>query len=236
MQAQRISLQQRLRHLNSTSDYVEKLSYEALKQEAITREKEKNRALQIEHYLQAIPARFKDKTWSDYQINYPEQVLSKKIAESFTVTFTERLKEGTCLKFLGKAGTGKTLLALIIYQALVHAGLSVRYESSLHFLRQFQETEFESYAAFQAHLATYQRIQLLILDEISLGVGKGGMLAEWQRNHLYTLINQRYVNRLPTLVISNHGQDELIERLGEPIVGRLSENGLTIAFNWASYR
>lgn len=231
MQAQRITLQQRLKHVNASI-----LSYEALKKEAIASEREKNRTDQIERYLQMIPARFKGKTWSDFLIHYPEQALCKKIAENFTSTFKDRLKEGTCLKFLGQAGTGKTLLALIVYQAMLHMGVSVRYESSLHFLRQFQETEFESYAAFQALLASYKCIQFLILDEISVGIGKEGLLSEWQRTHLYTLINQRYVNRLPTLIISNHGREELLERLGSPIVGRLSENGLTLAFNWASYR
>jgi DNA replication protein DnaC len=54
-------------------------------------------------------------------------------------------------------------------------------------------------------------------------------------NRIFT-INQRYINRLCTLIISNHSQDELVERLGEPTVGRLTENGITLAFNWKSYR
>lgn len=210
--------------------------HEALTREAIKRDDAQRRIERIGTFLKAVPDRFYGKTQDDFHLDYPEQSRCKKIAHNFIASFPERLKEGTCLKFLGHSGTGKTLLSLIIYQALAKAGFSVKYESSLHFLRQFQEKEFESHAAYQSLLASYLRIQFLVIDEVSVGIGKAGHPADWQRSHLYTLINQRYINRLPTLIISNHNQDELVERLSEPTIGRLSENGITLAFNWKSYR
>ena len=209
---------------------------EALKFEAIQEEQEKRRLEIINVFLKALPNRFSAKQWEDFHLNYSGQEHCKKIAMNFVATFAERLEKGTCLKFLGAAGTGKTLLSLLMYQFIAKAGFSVKYEASLQFLRLFQEKEFESYSAYQNLLDSYRRIQFLIIDEVSVGVGKGGYPAEWQRNHLYTLINQRYLNKLPTVIISNHNQDELLERLGEATVGRLSENGLTLAFNWRSYR
>jgi len=209
---------------------------DVLRRESIKREEEQRRVERTEGFLKAVPARFYGKTEDDFHLDYPEQERCKKIALNFVLTFPQRLKEGTCLKFLGNSGTGKTLLSLIIYQALAKTGFSVRYESSLHFLRQFQEKEFESHTAYQSLLGSYLRIQFLVIDEVSVGIGKGGHPSDWQRSHLYTLINQRYINRLCTLIISNHSQDELVERLGEPTVGRLTENGITLAFNWKSYR
>ncbi len=231
MQASLLKLRQSM-HLPSAPIY----SFERLRMESIKREKEVRRLEQIAILLNTVPALFRGKGWDDFHLDYPEQERCKQIAQNFVATFPKRLQEGTCLKFLGISGTGKTLISLIMYQALAKAGFAVKYESSLHFLRQFQEKEFESHAAYQNLLASYQRPQFLIIDEASVGIGKSGTPAEWQKNHLYALINQRYLNRLCTVVISNHDGDELVERLGEPTVGRLSENGITLAFNWKSYR
>ena len=231
MQASLLKLRQSM-HLPSAPIY----SFERLRMESIKREKEVRRLEQIAVLLNAVPALFCGKGWDDFHLDYPEQERCKQIAQNFVTTFPKRLQEGTCLKFLGVSGTGKTLLSLIMYQVLAKAGFAVKYESSLHFLRQFQEKEFESHATYQNLLTSYQRPQFLIIDEVSVGIGKGGNPAEWQKNHLYALINQRYLNRLCTVVISNHDGDELVERLGEPTVGRLSENGITLAFNWKSYR
>lgn len=232
MKAQLIKLQQTLQLPVSASI----ANLDVLRRESIKREEEQRRVERTEMFLKALPNRFYGKTGDDFHLDYPEQEQCKKIALNFVVTFHLRLKEGTCLKFLGHSGTGKTLLSLIMYQSIAKAGFSVKYESSLHFLRQFQEKEFESHLAYQNLLTSYLRIQFLIIDEVSVGVGKGGHPSDWQRSHLYTLINQRYINRLCTLIISNHNQAELIDRLGEPTVGRLSENGITLAFNWKSYR
>lgn len=212
------------------------IDLQAWRQESIRREEEQRRTEQVQALLNAVPVRFQKKAWGDFHLNYAEQTRCKQVAQKFVASFTEHMQDGTCLKFLGNAGTGKTLLALIMYQALAKQGIMVKYHSSLHFLRQLQEKEFESHAAYQYFLNSYQMVKFLIIDEVSVGSGKGGNLADWQRSHLYTLINQRYINKLCTLVISNHTHEELLERLGEPTVGRLAENGVTLAFNWPSYR
>lgn len=212
------------------------LSLDEIRAESSRHDAEQRRLEIIEKQLNVIPNRFKEKTFEDFQLDYSEQARCKKIAQNFVKTFKARLEEGTCLKFLGLSGTGKTLLSFIIYQELAKNGFSVKYEASLQFLRQFQEREFESFSAYQAILSTYQKTQLLIIDEVSVGNGKSGYPSDWQKTHLYTLINQRYLNRLSTIVISNHTNEELIERIGEPTVGRLTENGITLGFNWKSYR
>jgi DNA replication protein DnaC len=59
---------------------------------------------------------------------------------------------------------------------------------------------------------------ILILDD--LGAEKS---SEWVREQLYVIINQRYINMLPTLVTTNCTTEELMERLGERTVSRLIE-------------
>jgi DNA replication protein DnaC len=209
---------------------------EALRVASLRQEGEKRKTERIDSFLKVVPQRFLNKSWEDYKIDYSGQARCKQIAEKFVRTFTQRLQAGNCLKFFGPPGTGKTLLSLIMLQNLAYADFSVGYEPSLNFLRMFQEQEFESFAAYRRLLDSYKWVQFLIIDEVGVGVGKGAYPCDWQRNHLYALINMRYNHHLCTLVISNHTEEELIERLGEPIMGRLSEQGITLAFNWPSYR
>ena len=186
--------------------------------------------------LSKIPLRFRHKTWADFKVMYPGQLTVKKAAERFVATFDERLSEGTCLLFQGKPGTGKTFLSLLIYRALAERGVAVSYESSLHFLKAIQEKKFESHAGFNALIDHYRQLPLLIIDEVSEGCGKEGYLAEWERSLLFAVMDARYQEQRCTIVISNRSKPDLIERLGTPIIDRLSENGVMMGFEWDSYR
>ena len=222
--------------LNDRNTSAVMMDYEAIREEAIRHEYEKRQAEKLEQMLQFIPLRFKGKILADFREDYSSQAHIKRIIERYIATFPERLAIGNCLVFHGKPGTGKTMLSLLVYEALARASFTVGYESSLQFLRRFREKEFESDAAFNGLLESYLRKSLLIIDEVTEGVGKNNFPADWERKLLFTLVNTRYEKNLCTIVISNRSKDEMVERLGEPIIDRLSENGLFLAFNWNSYR
>ncbi len=209
---------------------------DAFREESSRRELEKCRAEQIREIIQNVPLRFRGKELVDFRVDFSTQHKIKKIVERYIATFTDRLKAGNCLVFCGKPGTGKTMLSLIIYQALAQAGFTVGYEPSLQFLRRLREKEFESDAAFNSQLNMYLQKSFLILDEITEGVGKSCYPADWERKLLLTLINARYERQLCTLAISNMSKQAMLERLGDPTVDRLIENGLFLAFDWHSYR
>jgi DNA replication protein DnaC len=208
----------------------------AIRQKSNQEIEEQRRIDKVQSMLTTTPPIFAGKTWDDFVVSYEGQKKVKQIAENFVLSFSDRLKDGTCLKFLGESGRGKTFLSLIICQALFHKGYSFCYEPSLRFLKIGQEQAFLSFHAFQQFLNSYKTPSLLVIDEAAEGCGTGGYPAPWERNMLNEIINLRYVHQLPTLMISNHTTEELIERLGEPTMGRLSENGITLVFNWKSYR
>lgn len=212
------------------------LDYDAIKVEAAKREFEKRRIELLTRILEVIPARFRGKSLESFRVDYPDQAHIKKIVERFISTFVERLVDGNCLIFYGRPGTGKTMLSLIAYEAIAKTGFTVGYEPSLQFLRTFKEKEFESNSSFISLLESYTRKSLLIIDEATEGVGKFNFPADWERKILFTLINARYEKQLCTIVITNRNRDEMIERLGAPIVDRLSDKGLFLAFDWNSYR
>ena len=99
-----------------------------------------------------------------------------------------------------------------------------------------QEKKFESSAFFQAAINHYRNLPFLIIDEVTEGSGKDGFLAEWEKSILFSVIDARYQERKCTLIISNRTQADLLERLGQPIIDRLSENAIRLGFDWPSYR
>jgi DNA replication protein DnaC len=209
---------------------------EARREEVSKIEAEKRARERINAGLKSVPTRFLNKTFADFHIDYPAQAKIKTIAESYAETFHDRLLEGMCLIFLGSTGTGKTLLALILYQYLIKQGLKVNYQPSINFLRLLQDKQFESYHALENDLNYYKELPFLIIDEVTEGCGKGAYPADWERHLLRMLIDVRYQANRCTLVISNRSKKDFIERIGEPCFDRLSENSAIFAFNWPSYR
>lgn len=190
----------------------------------------------INQLLEKIPLRFRDKTFTDFKVNNEKQLRVKNLIERYIQTFPDRMKEGTSIKFMGNPGTGKTFLSLIMYQELVKAGYCVKYESSIEVVKNLLEIKFKSQTTFQSYLEALKRVQFLIIDEISESINKGGMPSELEKQLLFKIINDRYENKLCTLIITNKDNHGLIEALGLPSVERLSENGITLKFDWPSFR
>lgn len=210
--------------------------YIARREEAAKLEVERRGSEQLARALQKVPQLFLGKTFADFNIDCPEQSTVKNIVMRYVSTFPARMASGQGLIFEGTSGTGKTLLALIVYQALAKAGFTVHYEPSLRFLRHLRDKSFESYAAFQQLLTTYERCQLLMLDEVTEGIVKGGDLTAWEKEMLFALIDSRYQKKLCTLVMTNCHQSLFLDRLGNRITSRLREKSIFLAFNWDSYR
>jgi len=75
-------------------------------------------------------------------------------------------------------------------------------------------------------------VDLLILDEVGVQFG-----TETEKILFYQIINGRYENVLPTILISNLDEKRLSEYIGERCIDRLREGGgAVIAFGWESYR
>ena len=69
-------------------------------------------------------------------------------------------------------------------------------------------------------LKTFTDCGLLILDEVGIQAG-----TENERNILFDVLNTRYADMRPTIVISNLKLVEITNYLGTRIIDRLSENG-----------
>jgi DNA replication protein DnaC len=103
--------------------------------------------------------------------------------------------------------------------AWAFAGTSrrVRYAATVEFLEAMRPTNHNE-AERERIMRDLQRVHALLLDD--LGKDKP---SEWVHEQLYELVNYRYNHELPTLVTSNNGADELVERVGQGVVDRLAE-------------
>lgn len=209
---------------------------ESFRLESIKREEEQRNAEKTKQLIDKVPQRFRGKIFDDFYIENKEQARIKLLAERYVETFKERLKTGSNLLFLGKPGTGKTLLSLIMYQSLAKAGYQVQYESSTEFLKSLLEIKFKSQALFQMEMLSLQRIQFLIIDEITESINKDGVLSLMEKQLLFNIINERYEKQLCTIIISNRDKQSLADRLSLQMIDRLSEKSISLAFNWNSYR
>ncbi|ENO7364325.1 DNA replication protein DnaC, partial [Proteus mirabilis] len=57
-----------------------------------------------------------------------------------------------------------------------------------------------------------------------------------ERNILFEVINDRYEDLLPTILVSNLPVVDLQKMLGERVVDRLLQGGTVLTFNWPTYR
>ena len=196
----------------------------------------KHAAERMERKLGAalIPARFRDRTFESYIATEPKQVKALTICRDYAENFAEHFKAGRCLLLLGNVGTGKTHLATAIANHIMRATTATAVYRTVGGILQHikgsydRESEYSEADAF----AAYTKPSLLIIDEV--GATKP---SEFELASLFNIINGRYEEQLPTVVISNLPAGELSGALGERCVDRLREGGgIAVGFDWQSAR
>lgn len=132
------------------------------------------------------------------------------------------------LVLYGKRGNGKTRMAAeiacIVGRSQYRTAMRFFLEVRATFRKDAEESEIEV-------IDRLAKTELLILDEIQ---ERGA--TPFEDRLLTHIIDARYANVLPTILIANLTKAELAASLGDSIVDRARENGKSIEFNWQSYR
>jgi len=78
----------------------------------------------------------------------------------------------------------------------------------------------------------YTKIDLLVVDEVGSQFG-----SDTEKLFIFDIIDGRYQNMKPTVLISNLDIDGIKDAIGERCVDRLREGGgMMVAFDWSSSR
>jgi DNA replication protein DnaC len=177
-----------------------------------------------------IPARFIGRTFDNFQAETPEQRAALSICRDFAENFAEHSRKGASLILSGKPGTGKSHLTAAMLQA--HLTKGVRYITCMDMIRAVRETWRRDSERSETEVLRYlEQLDLLAIDEVGMQYGTDG-----EQTILFDVLDRRYREVKPTILITNQDKDGFKQFLGERTYDRLRETSRWVAFDWPSYR
>lgn len=181
----------------------------------------------------AIPKRFENASFENYVTRLPEQEMALSTVVEFAESFASNRSSRNMI-FTGSVGVGKTHLAIALGRELAAKGFRVAYLTIFDLLRPNQERGFTGSQSVVTQLGDYD---LVVLDEIGAHPDFG-YSSELVASSIFQLIDSRYLNCRPTLLITNIEVDELGTSragLGDRVMDRLADTEL-VTFFWDSAR
>ena len=177
------------------------------------------------HYMSessGVPLRYWSESLSTFKATNDQM---KRNLE--TVKLYASQKGSKTLMLCGNNGTGKTHLGCAI----------IRERGGIYKTMQRLLFEIDCTMNYNSKLTNLNLLdelcntQLLVLDEI----GRGGRESK-QQELCYYIINERYNNKLSTVLISNLPKADFVHFLGKAINDRLNETGIFLELSGNSYR
>jgi DNA replication protein DnaC len=184
------------------------------------------------------------KTFDTYIASTPEQTKAKALYKGFS----DSVCNGETAKSLivcGSVGTGKTHLASSIVNAISRCEIK-RSNYYLHktyktcelvkiidLIRQFKSTwSKDNDSTEKQFLDYYTNIDALIIDEVGMQFG-----SDTEKMIIFDIIDGRYNNMLPTILISNLALPGIQELIDPRAIDRLREDGgVVVNMSWESHR
>jgi DNA replication protein DnaC len=202
--------------------------------EAIRKVALKNENLEIERRNRekaGVSRRNENVRFSHFKRDTPEQESMYNKIHSFA----KKIHQGDQVSnviLTGKVGTGKTMIANCVINSLFKSK-KVKLVKLQDMLRKIKGS-YASDASYteEEAIRAYSKFDLLILDEV--GVSRD---TDTDKNIIFDVLDGRYQNMLPTMIISNMNIDGIKQTLGDRVVDRLRDGGgILIGCDWESFR
>ena len=185
-------------------------------------EQEKRKSAEFDEWkqkqLSQIPPRFVGKTFENYRIwkNEQREVLN-------------HLRSGKSAIIYGGNGVGKTHLAFAAIRHQIELGISSRYVLAFDFFTEVKRSFRDD--STDAILKRYATAGYLVIDEVDKAFG-----SQTEFVYLYSLVNERYNRMLPTVLITNADDTELVSVIGSSTLSRVAGDGAIIELKGEDYR
>jgi DNA replication protein DnaC len=135
------------------------------------------------------------------------------------------------LILIGPTGRGKTVIAAYLAAERVKAGKSAgKFLTATEMLDRIKQCWVRK-EDLEPLLNGWKKTPFLVVDE-----AQNRSEERWDNHRFDDLINARYANELPTILIANLTLAEAQKSLGPRIMDRANECGGIVDCNWASYR
>ena len=180
-----------------------------------------------------IPKRFQSKTLLAYKAECDGQRKALDWAREYAWSFEKTADSGRSALLIGKPGTGKSHLAIAIALHLLEHGGTAWFGTVQQAVRKVKDSWGRKSKTTESEaIASMTKPDLLILDEVGIQFG-----TNFESNLLFDILNERYAQMRPTILLSNLLADDVTEFLGERVLDRMREDGgKVMVFDWDSYR
>lgn len=216
-------------------DYCTKCSKEKndeeARQEEIKKEQENIDRRKIRLENAGLSVRLSEKTFDDFSVNSKGQERAKRLSIALRDDILNSKRTGSII-MNGGVGTGKTALCSSIVASLVDTH-RVKLIKAIDLIRHLKSSWVKGCSSSEMDLINfYSKLDLLIIDEIGMQFG-----SDTEKMFIFDVIDGRYNEMLPTVLISNLGIDAIKKLIGERVIDRLREDGgQLISFDWESHR
>lgn len=194
------------------------------------REREQRLALFAER--SGVPLRFQAHTLADFVPPTPAGERTLAAIRAYAEDFPVHGKAGRCIVMAGRTGTGKTMLACSLCRHITLSyGTLCRYATAYHIVRDIKDT-YGGSGRERDIVRGYVEPALLVVDEVGVQYG-----TDTEKLLLFEVLNGRYEEVKPTIVISNLEPAAIGDYLGDRVMDRLMDNGgAVLVFDWQSHR
>lgn len=180
------------------------------------------------HRIACVPPKYRS---SKFEATTPAQKFVRSTVKAFRDAIANK-PHWAVLVLFGGVGTGKTLLASELAESLINnLSMSVRYCTAKQMIAEIQASYGAEGKSEEGEVLRFVQYDILMLDEIDAKPDRENA------NLLLTeVINRRYNEEKPVVVITNQPFDNLAKFVGDRVDDRLHENAYVCSFDWPSFR
>lgn len=181
-------------------------------------------------------ARYEYDAWYMFQRSEVPSIHRKAVVKEpdwFVTLYEElwlKLESGSTVLVYGPRGTGKTQLTVELIRKACRNHLASRYSRLSEFYRALKDT-FGGDGKTEDVVKRFRRPWLLVLDECHDTSG-----TDWAQMELNDLIDYRYGEGRPTILVSNLTVPEMGEVFGPSVISRTWEGGGAYEVNQKNWR